>query len=227
MMKDYIFKQVPPEHQKNYIFEDDFNYGSPEEPGALQGLEFIGDRWHQGRTFDRDLIRARGWSFTSCARDLEYMEPGDTVTSIIEHYYPPEEYGRKKYSTQDIKRLREAFQAYNNYCRMDSYEMEIINIVTRRNFERGTLRGCCQGDYIDIIYDADIWSPEDLQRLEADYWNTGREYLEEDTNESIYVYSYDDDGIRRELAEAVGANTDEIEIYNFTGWSRTPEYCRL
>ena len=62
-----------------------------------------------------------------------------------------------------------------------------------------------------------------------EYFNTGYEFIvypEEDPEDciSVYVHDYDDDSIKREIADSVCCGIEEIEIHHFTGYSRIANY---
>ena len=67
----------------------------------------------------------------------------------------------------------------------------------------------------------------------AEEYNNGKEWTiyDDDPNEnpeadsfSMYVYSWDDDEKRKEIAAAAGVDPAEIEMHAFTGWSRSACY---
>ena len=50
---------------------------------------------------------------------------------------------------------------------------EVLSLITGKKWEHYELRGCCQGDWVDIVVPAD--SKLDLDYMEAVYFNTGYE----------------------------------------------------
>lgn len=156
------------------------------------------------------------WSRNPRTRELDLADtwPGVSLTGN-RHFcgYTAEEYDDAERATN------EAAEEYNNGKEWTG--------------ERVTLRGCCQGDYIECTYPRNKYSAADLERLEKEYFNTGEEWTiyDGDPNEnpeadsfSMYVYSWDDDEKRKEIAAAAGVDPAEIEMHAFTGWSRSACY---
>lgn len=82
------------------------------------------------------------------------------------------------------------------------------------------------------------WSREALEVFETEYFNTGSEWIihdedgepespEEVTGYSVYCVGWNDEQIKRELADAAGeSDPAAVVLFKFTGWSRCPEYER-
>ena len=77
---------------------------------------------------------------------------------------------------------------------------------------------------------------ERWKAFETEYFNTGSEWIihdedgepespEEINGYSVYCHGWNSDQIRKEIADAAG-ETDPaaVVLYEFTGWSRSPEY---
>lgn len=114
------------------------------------------------------------------------------------------------------------------YDRFDGEKriLRALHIVTGKRHDVRTIRGCCQGDWQNVYFPIDDYTRDALDILEADYFNTGSEWI---VNEdfSVYVYSWNDDGIRDEIASAAGCNRDNVILQVFSGWRRTPEYMEV
>jgi hypothetical protein len=126
-------------------------------------------------------------------------------------------------------------------------------MITGTTYCVHTISGSCQGDW-NTLYHPTEWSSKDISSFETEYFNTGSQYicfeidddgldnLPEDQRESaileqiesgegiafdVYVYGYDDDGIRKEIAEAVGDYTaDDVILFKFTGYTRVANWAR-
>ena len=120
----------------------------------------------------------------------------------------------------------------------DTKEIDILckalELISGEKWGNSTIRGCCQGDWQEVIYPA-IYGREWLECFEMEYFNTGSEWIihDEDTapetpeavsGYSIYCYGWNNDLIRAEIAEAVGANPEEVILYRFNGWARSASY---
>jgi hypothetical protein len=107
--------------------------------------------------------------------------------------------------------------------------LRALHLLTGKRYSVRTLRGCCQGDWQTIYYPVEDYSREALEALEIEYFNTGSEWIVDPDGDSvsIYAHGWNNDLIREELAAAVGAKAEEIQLFTFTGWKRTPEYMEV
>ena len=72
----------------------------------------------------------------------------------------------------------------------------------------------------------DDYTRNALDILEADYFNTGAEWAVDvdGCDVGVYTYSWNNDGIREEIAGAVGVDPADVVLLEFTGWNRTAAY---
>ena len=98
------------------------------------------------------------------------------------------------------------------------------------------LRGCCQGDYVELI------APEDTDRdfieeIEALYFNLGSEVEIDDTDRedidnpddicgyTFYTKYYDADDIKNVIAaNYTDITPDDIKLWLFDGYTKTAKY---
>lgn len=230
-MKIYA-KQVPPEYQEGPLFWDD---------SITNGIELFGNRSYNRRTsklFDAlpnilDELFSTWCDFIDGCPRAWYESWAAALADIA----PPE--GRPEYTREERKNawpaLLEDWQNNNDengvFCRA-------LELITGRAWDYCTLRGCCQGDWQYCIYPAGDWDGDALERLEAEYFNTGTEWIAHDENDapegpedingfSVYCTAWNNDGIRAEIAAAAGVDPGDVILYSFTGWSRTPEYMEV
>jgi hypothetical protein len=114
------------------------------------------------------------------------------------------------------------------YNRFDGEKriLRALHLVTGKRYEKRTIRGCCQGDWQEIYYPVNDYTRDMLYNLETEYFNTGTEWIMNDDS-SIYCYSWNNDGIRKEIADAAGTTPENVILQAFTGWKRTPEYAEV
>ena len=69
-------------------------------------------------------------------------------------------------------------------CKDDSENAcNVLNLIFGGNWKYKVIRGCCQGDWADFIYNAAVISEEEVNYIEAVYFNTGYELgIIEDTD---------------------------------------------
>ena len=220
-MKIYA-KQVPPEYQESPLFIDDF---WPENVFVFGNRDFND---HAGRLED---IR-RG--LENIAEEYERLQAGYyqnySFSEILNDYLPRDD--KRDYTRLERLRLREIAFDYIytlDYRKEKETLCAVLELVTGQKYDYATIRGCCQGDWQYIIYPEE-YGREWLDNFETEYFNTGAEWcISENDPESddcyyFYSHSWSDDGTRAEIAAAAGVDPSDVILYQFTGWSRSPEY---
>jgi hypothetical protein len=216
-MKIYA-KQVPPEYQESPLFMEEW----PEN------VFVFGNRWltdHAGRLEDikqalEDVYDVcNGWSCYSKLSDVLPARDGGR------------EYTRAERLT--LARLAKNYQEYSyNSDDENALFCDLLELITGQKYDYTTIRGCCQGDWQNIIYPAE-YGRDWLSDFETEYFNTGAEWrISENNPESddcyyFYSHSWSDDGTRDEIAAAAGVDPSDVILYSFTGWSRSPEYMEV
>ena len=118
------------------------------------------------------------------------------------------------------------FDAIYNRFDGEKRVLRALHIVTGKRYDVRTIRGTCQGDWQNVYFPVDDYTRDALDILEADYFNTGSEWIVND-DFSIYAYSWNNDGIRDEIAAAAGVDPADVVLQVFSGWSRTPDYMEV
>ena len=220
-MKIYA-KQVPPEYQESPLFMDEC---------WPENVFVFGNKWltdHAGRL---ESIR-RG------LEDISDVCNGYGYTNNLHAaiwYEIPRDDGRAYTRAERLQLVRLA-KNYTEYSNNSDDENEILcdvlELITGQKYESATIRGCCQGDWQEIIYPVE-YGREWLRDFETEYFNTGAEWRisendpESDDNYYMYTHSWSDDGIRDEIAAAAGVDPGDVILYTFTGWTRSPEYMEV
>ena len=223
-MKIYA-KQVPPEYQE-----------SPFEHWDDVNAEIYGNKHFRGITselFDRLPVM-----LDELAAVWDNMRNGYgsglTWAEELADVVPPQ--GRPEY-TREERRDAWPYIMKNFVCYSQNNEFycRALELITGRRWDWCTLRGCCQGDWQYCIYPADEWNGESLERLEAEYFNTGTEWIihddetppespEDVSGFSVYCTAWSDEELKKEIADAAGGSPADVTLYKFTGFSRRAEY---
>ena len=231
-MKIYA-RQIMPEFQDSRIFDDDGN-----------GVEYInvwGNKDYQSRTssvFDRvkECLDAG-----ELAEDIEaVMEKNPSaiygnITEAINNQLWRDD--GKPYSTRQIGKLKQLVLRYSE-CRSseeDQILVDVLSIVTGEEWDYRNIHGCCQSEWNTVYYPVKYWTKESLDAFETMYFNTGSEWIvhegdteptspEEINGCAYYCVSWNDEGIKKELAEAAGGNVEDVVLYKYSGSVSIPTY---
>ncbi len=186
--------QIAPEYQESPLYMFD------EMP---EGLEICGNRdykRHTSATFDKVL------------KCLEYGDFSDF-----------------EFTGYKAERLEELCNKYGTRGAHDEGIIaEALFIVTGQKWEYKQISGCCQSDWNYIYYRPEEWTAKTLECFEVEYFNTGEEWrLEDEEGDDfgrVYTHRWNDDEKKREIAESISVNPDDVTLYLFDGWTKTAKY---
>lgn len=223
-MKIYA-RQIPPEFQESPLFWED---------AAIEGVEIFGNSRYNRRTsalFDRlpDILEELAAVWDNMTNG--FYENVDWAGELAE-IAPP--VGREAYTREERKNAWPALLNDWNGPRQRTL-CRALELITGRAWDSCTLRGCCPSDWQDCVFRVDLWNGEALERLEAEYFNTGTEWVihngnaapdspEDIDGEPVYCVAWNDTGIKKEIAAAVGGSPENVILYKFDGWIRAVKY---
>ena len=169
--------------------------------------------------------------------NLEHIGPDDwykNATAAIVDALEPE---KPRYSTRDIHQIKQLAEDFSRASGAveNGILCRVLSIVIGEKWTWKTIHGSGQSDWQEVFYPADEWSRDDLDRLEAEYFNEGIEWdvwVREDGDDLdqaepptyVYTTAWDQDGQRREIAAEFGGDPADVVLYELTGWSREPKY---
>lgn len=129
---------------------------------------------------------------------------------------------------KDIERLNElAAKYYTRGANNEAIIAEALSIVTGEKWEYKCISGCCQSDWNYVYYRPEEWTDKELEYFEIEYFNIGEEWRIMDENgDECYYYTHEWSDIykTRELAENIGCSVQDLTLYAFDGWTKTPKY---
>lgn len=209
-MKIYA-KQVPPEYQKSPLDMDEW----PENVFVFGNRYFTAhaERLEDTKQALEDIYDVcNGWSHYSKLADV----------------MPTRDDGRE-YTRDERLTLARLAQNYAEYSYNSDDENALLcaalELITGQEYDYATIRGCCQGDWQNVIYPVE-YGREWLCDFETEYFNTGTEWIVDD-GMCVYAHGWRDDDIRAEIAEAVNVAPENIVLCKFTGWRQTAEYTEV
>lgn len=226
-------KQVNPEYQESWIFEDDRN--------STDYICVFGNKDYTRRTsslFDRVLEVLQNGELAEILEDIEtggyYSAWYKNATQAINDLLCPE---KEKYNTRDIHALKELVKAFASCLSSEEDDIicKVLSVVCGYEWDYRIIRGCCQGDWNYIFYPVKYWTEKALNAFEVMYFNTGSEWIIHDEEEapespedingySVYCISWNDEGIRKEIAKAANVSPEDVIMYSFDGYKKIPVY---
>lgn len=218
-MKIYA-KQVPPEYQESNLEIDTDYINLSNRDTELTSLLFdtVREALYDGILLDE-------WDDIRSGRSAYY-----TWAGALRDILPPS--GRSEYTRAERLKIPEIALEYYHAKDGRPALCKMLEIVTGKKWDYRTLSGCCQSDWIEAFFPADAWPGSSLDRFEAEYFNTGTEWIIHDSEEkpetpdkiegeSFYCTTYDP---RAEIAEECGVKPEEVQLYEFDGWTRSANW---
>lgn len=219
----YVFRQVPTDQQISpLMMEKDSPFLGciiPEcdniywyIPDYLKkAVEILKKEEYFMPEWDHDI-----WDATS-EEKREFIEEWEAI-------FPP--VGKYHYTFQECVHL----QILCDYDWMENLS-EIFDIIEGYDgigdhWKRTTIRGCVQGDFAVMVYRTDYVGDFEIRQIEAEYFNTGTEWRDEDgcVFYSRFSPTYEADEVKKDIASQLGYEADEIVLEVFSGWIKTPSY---
>lgn len=203
-------RQVPPEYQSPYLDLDDY----PEV--ILDGnRDYVA---HTSKAYD--AIKNNYWyALADILSEQSYFRQVEDVL----YYFPP--IGRDKYTNEEIEKIIEILLHGGGVYMHDLNKQEtceLLSIVSGIEYDYTTIRGSRQSDWQNMYYPK-AWGDAFVGSFECEYFNEGSEWIIDD-DYSCYVHAWDEDDMRKELAEITGESEDNIAMFFFDGWERTAKY---
>lgn len=237
--KKVYARQIPPEWQESplMLFDEwpknlivtgnrDFqDHTTPEYDQIVNYLDEMADDWNDACYWYGPYLGNGRWEQHRKHRPELNGEPY-SLRELL-HDYGFERPDGKAWTTKQRHEWRVILE--NN--RPDDYITDALELLTGKRWGTCTIRGCVQRDWQEVIYPVDEWSREDIDQFEAEYFNTGSEWMihDEDTEpendddiSGFCMYCYDDP--REEIAREMGVNPDDVILYAYAGSYSVPKY---
>lgn len=218
--KRIFARQIPPEYQESPL------QMCNEWP---ENVYIFGNRHYIERTEGLQEIRNALENIYDSMEDIVNGQDPRGLAGII-WYYLPRESGEGYTTAERLELARLAEECTNAYTWSDD-EIRVIcrvlELVRGEKYKYATIRGCCQGDWQNIIYPAS-YGDTFRDTIETEYFNTGTEWIIHDSDSepeapedidgyAIYCYTYDP---RAEIAEYTGTDPENVTLYEFDEYIR-------
>lgn len=219
----YNCYQVAPEYRESPFYMDEYGW---------ENITIDGNKDFRGRqTPEYEALRDH---FYDAAEDWKNRDYYPVTLREVLRDYGFEKPDGKPWTTKEKHLWRVLFET-DQYLERDENVCAALALLTGKKHNCTIIRGCCQGDWNYIYYPVDEYDLKSIEYLEAEYFNTGDEWRvvpvdkngEEDEYGEVYYYTHEWRGQAVELADAIGCEPDEIELYEWDGWARSPIYKKV
>ena len=241
MKKYYVAKQIAPEYQESPMFlSHDFENFYNWEDVSFFGNHDLMERKTPILETILDCIDDACTDYFKFINEYSCC-PYDSITEIVKEYFPSCE------STTETE-WEEVFTAWPDSRSNEERNIlcDILSLVTGKEFDWKQITGSCQSDWQYIYYPSDEYDKKAIEQLEAEYFNEGEEWkvheepveIEESELENaceiaeeedsltftVYCTSWKDEEKRKEIADAIGCNPDEVLLFSFDHYIKQPVY---
>ncbi len=231
-MKIYA-RQINPEYQQSPLFYEEC---FPDDIAVCGNKRFNS---HMCDVFERVKKTLDDGELAEILADLQdggyYADVYEDSAEAIEEFLGRED--GEKYDAVAIYALEKLVLRYGRLSREeDDILCEVLSFVTNEKWNCRQITGCCQGDWQIMYYPVDQWTKEAIDVFEIEYFNEGSEWIihdeeyvpesAEDINGySLYCTAWDDDEIKKEIAEVTEVESPEdVVLYKYDGEIRIPKY---
>lgn len=211
-MTKYYCYQVDPEYQESPLYRD--------YPESVCDVTVFGNRDYREWISSEITLIMKVLRNTSFQCDFDECKDNSERRKVLWEWFGnlPELSDEDLYALSDcIFNLDDPNQACFVFSRFIGKEYVWYEI-----------RGCCQGEWNYIF-----WCKTDLPyfdhlKFEVEYFNTGSEWRVEDGDDNVVEWIYSTrwkmEDVREEIAMELGEAPDQIRLYEFDGYKRTPKY---
>jgi hypothetical protein len=241
-MKTYA-RQIPPEYQESPLMLDEIfpdnlivtgnrdfqDHTTPEYDHIDRYLEEMAGEWENANYWYVWNAETRRYDEVKKSRPEIDGEPY-SLRELLRDYG----FNRPDGAPWTTKQ-RHAWRLILEDNRPTDYITDALELLTGKRWDTTTIRGCCQGDWQNVLYPVDEWTREDLDMFETEYFNTGSEWMihDEDTEPEdaedisgycMYCYGWNADQIREEIARETGCKPEDVVLYEYAGSYSVPKY---
>lgn len=231
----YICRQVNPEYQESPIYD---------RLGEIYNRLFLvptencyGIRNDVLKDFFNNVEEAANEWYA--IKEKSSYRTYDNITEILNNLLYRED--GKKWNTRQVHAWKEILDGWDED--EESVVLKALDLYYGGDWDSRQIRGCCQGDWALVYFDSSEWSKESIEALEIEYFNLGEEWIcscapitdeeaeeatEEDTTDEVwvYVYSWNEESKRKEIADAIGCNENEVVMFKHCGVVNYSVYSR-
>ena len=235
----YICKQVNPMHQESPIYGDKDRWNEIYDRLFLVPTDgCYGIRNDVLKDFFNNMEEAADawWAVKEKSPYRTY----NTITEILNDLLCRED--GEKWDSRQAHAWKEILDSWDED--EESVVLKALDLYYGGDWDSKQIKGCSQGDWALVYFDSSVWPKESIEALEIEYFNLGEEWIcsctpitdeeaeeatEEDTEDEVwvYVYSWDEEGKRKEIADSIGCDEDEVVMFKYCGVVERSVYSRV
>jgi hypothetical protein len=219
-MRKIIAKEVNPAHVDfSYYFDDD-------------GLRSIGGENCAVYIVPADRRRYNGFNLE------EYEEIEQTADSLIEafkevspdnEYYPTYKEAMLSHNIEYTSRKCHLLRKWTEYANpYDTDDIaDYLTITTGEKWEVKAFTGYSQGDYCEVVYCVNHYTPERINEIGNFWLGCGTEFCIDGCCGYFVIDELrweEGEALRKYLADSYGCEPDELEIYLYDGEHTVTDY---
>ena len=231
MEKKYYCKQVEPEFADDGLFYQvktkDGRYELRiDDDGINEDIIIFGNSDYM--EYWPDGLEKITTNLTYFSNDYDGWYGGhESITELANYYF--KKHNGKRWSKVELHKWKEVAEAIQISYELDEALLLALKLITGKTWRKDEMRGCMQREWQDI-YVSDIVSDEEIHYIEMCYFGTGEEFrvyeskedFDNDENDfSIYVDGFN---VKHNIAQAIGCEEDELDVYEINGYTREPKY---
>jgi len=205
-------KQVPPEYQESPFDETMFGPGEYWDGVCIFADYYSYDYRYKLLSDDMErLIKAITTGILELTPSWEMEEPGESypLEDALAEEIPPR--NKAEYSREEVAEWQELWEEWDGLD--PEWLARAMTLMTGNEWECGRLHGSVQRDIATVVYDTTKIDKKDLEILEIEFFNTGTDFQVEIDGEyelNVYCYSWDEEDMKKEIADAVGCNPEDV-----------------
>ena len=235
----YICRQVNPAYQESPIYVDKDRWDEIYDRLFLVPTDHCyGIRNDVLKGFFNNIEEAADAWFA--IKEKSPYRTYNTITEILNDLLCRED--GKKWDTRQAHAWKEILDSWDKD--EERITLKALGLYYGGDWDSKQIKGCCQGDWALVYFDSSVWTKGSIEALEIEYFNLGEEWIcsctpitdeeaeeatEEDVTDGVcvYVYSWDEEDKRKEIANAIGCNENEVVMFEHRGVVNHSVYSRV
>ena len=218
-MTKYLAYQVDPAYQEPPLyFEESF---------FPENISVFGNKSYEERFSEEIKPLMKSLKNDDLEYELSGLTKADEEREVLNSWFT----GISKLTDEQVNRLASLIRGDMFPRKRQDVLCGIFSILTGKQYDYQLIRGSFQGDWNYIFFVRDEWTDIGLGNFSTEYFNTGTEWTvhasdedEDDVSVSYYTHWWSVKECREEIADMIGCDPEDIQMFEFAGYVKTPKY---